>query len=598
LVGVEGWNKLEQSEKLSSMVSLLRSYQKEVDRLTNRAKQGEEAFLEVFQVVSGVPSVEEAKQTFSDLLVLVGSAGRLEVQNKKLMHEIEGYKADFKEITSQETTLRKQEDLISQYEQDLRRLTSEGALDAERKVESRFNDELERQAHVIAQLRSEMKKANESTTSALRDRDIAQSHLLNLESRHNRDMHAKQAEVEMLGSELESLSHTIAEQRTLLSSSERSSSTSTSRQLAFDLASGTPTKLGNVQFSNDADFDIEKDLAIERLTTELNELTSTLEIQKVSSQRDALEQETTIENLKNLLSNLPTLEEWSKVQQRVSVLEGLDSYLGVSDGEVGQGIDAILREKLRKFERSNLELKSIVKNLEAQILEFNTAKSTYQLQMAERDSQIARMEDTISKSTSFTSTFRDPSSSNNENMDSMMQVLIMQRDRVKVRLEALESEKDGLAEKLRQTQMQANSLQEDNVKLYQKLRYLQSFPSGNAIHAKSHSAQTSLSSQFGDIESSGGVKSSMVEEKYKAIYEEQVNPFAAFNDREKTKRVENLNPVERLIFSSTSFFLATKNTRMILFGYLVLLHIVVMFISYRSALTNSKCNANAEDRLN
>lgn len=152
------WNKLEQVEKLSSMVSLLRSYQKEIDRLTTRAKLSEEAFLEVFQVVSKVPSVEEAKQVLTDILSLADSAGRLEVQNKKLIHEIEGYKADFKEISSQELTLRKQEDLIAQYEDALKRLSSEGAIEAEKKAETIFTEEFEKQATLIGQLRLDLKK--------------------------------------------------------------------------------------------------------------------------------------------------------------------------------------------------------------------------------------------------------------------------------------------------------------------------------------------------------------------------------------------------------------------------------------------------------
>jgi homeobox protein cut-like len=593
------WKQLEEAAKLSGMVSLLRSYQKEVDRLSTRAKQSEEAFLEVFQVVSQVPSVEEAKIALREILALADSAGRLELANKKLIHEIEGYKADFKEISSQELTVRKQEDLIAQYEQDLKRLSTEGALEAEKKVENRFTEELERQAHTIAQLRLDLKKANESATASLRDRDIVHSQLMNFESRHNREMEAKQAEVDMLASEIESLSHTLAEQRTTLQiASEKSSSSSTSRSLSSNLAIGTPSKLNRSFENSDADFDIERDLQISHLTSQVQELSNALENQRQTSLKESTEQETTILELNRLLSTLPTPEVWAQLQQRISVLEALQAYLDVGNNEIAQGVDAILREKIRKLERANLEFKASVTLLKQQLADSNASKQLLEQIIAEKDAHIARLEENISTSRATPSSSLDAPSASSENTDSVTQVLMTQRDRLKARVEGLEAEKDAANEKLRLALVKTTSLQEDNVSLYQKLRYLQSYQTGMGAATSSHatsraSSNVSVSpSVLGDIESGKNIS---VEDKYKSIYEEQVNPFAAFNDREKTKRVENLNPVERFIFSTTSFFLATKNTRMILFGYLALLHLIVMFISYRSAASNSKCNARAEE---
>ena len=611
------------------MVSLLRCYQKEVDRLTARAKQGEEAFFEVFQVLSKVPSTEHAKQLFSEVVALAASASRLDVQNKKLLHDIEGYKADFKELTSQELTLRKQEDLIAQYEQDLKRLTSEGAIDAEKKAEGRFTEEIERQLHMVAQLKAELKNANESATAALRERDIAQAQILSLESRHSREMQAKQAEVDMIASELDSLSHTLAEQRTLLSSAGNSSPSNVSRQLSLELSQGTPSKLPGSTFSHDsmsAEFDVEKDLQIARLTDELQSMASELESLKEINRREATEQETMIEELSAKLAQLPTPEEWRKTQQRMEVLSGLEAYMGVSESELSQGVDVILRDKVRKLERANLELKATVKSLESQISEAQTVKSTYQLQVSEKDAQIAKMEDAISRtasaaipsssasSSAATTTSTSEASTNStsmDNLDSMVQILKSQRDRLKLRVESLEAEKDRLSEQARLAQVKANSLQEDNVNLYQKLRYLQSFRPGSSpppsssssastavggvggIQFLSHPAQSTLSatSASGDIESG---RSSVVEDKYKSMYEDKVNPFAAFNDRERSKRVESLNPAEKLILASTSFFMATKNTRMVLFAYLILIHVIVMFISYRSAVAHTNCNKSTD----
>jgi homeobox protein cut-like len=591
LLDTEEWNKLEKDDKFSQMVSLLRIYQKEVDRLTTRAKQGEQAFLDIYQVISKAPSQEEPRELARQLLAQVASSTRLEVQNRKLMHEIEGYKADFKELTSQDVTVRKQEEMIARYEQDLARLASEGAADAEKKVETRFNEELERKDTLIAQIRSELRHANETASVSLRDRDIAQNQINHIETRHKREMTAKQSEVDMLSSEIDTLNHTISELRTQLNPALLSSSTSSSKQLALDLASSTPTKLERRPFDEDfsgAELAVEKDIHIAQLTQELQDLANRLELQREGHIKEQTDSDALLSNLRQQLAALPTVEHWEHVKARLAVLEGLESYLGPSDVDISQGVDMILRDKLRKLERSNLELKSQVKELELKYSEAIASIDQLKLTLSEKDAHIAKMEDSIASGSSPTPTSQGL---NTDQTESMLQVMKAQRDRLKTRVETLEAEKDRLAEQLRLTSTRAQTLQEDNVKLYQKMRYVQSFassPSGMAT-GKSHAAQPSLSSLSADVEQ--GVP---FEDKYKSAYEDSVNPFAAFNEREKSKRIGELNPAEKIILSTTSFFLATRNTRMILFAYLVLVHIFVVIMSYKGAVAQTNCLKNAD----
>ena len=59
------------------------------------------------------------------------------------------------------------------------------------------------------------------------------------------------------------------------------------------------------------------------------------------------------------------------------------------------------------------------------------------------------------------------------------------------------------------------------------------------------------------------------------MYEEKVNPFAAFHKRERSSRYAALNPAEKLILNCSSLFLGSRHARLFLVGYLVLLHLVV-----------------------
>jgi homeobox protein cut-like len=87
-----------------------------------------------------------------------------------------------------------------------------------------------------------------------------------------------------------------------------------------------------------------------------------------------------------------------------------------------------------------------------------------------------------------------------------------------------------------------------------------------------------------------GAPADTVEEKYRPVYEETVNPFNAFHSQEKTKRIRELNPAERLIYQMSSFFLANKQTRMFLFGYAVILHFMVFLTTYK--LAHSSCDVD------
>lgn len=622
------WNKLGKEEKFAQMVPLLRTYQKEVDRLTSRAKQAEEAFLHVYQVVSKVPAVGEAEEMLKEIFAILGTTSKLEAMNKKLQVEVDGYKADFKELSSQEMTVRKQEELIAKYESDLARLTSEGEIDAEKKVEVRFTQELERKEETITQLKSEIRKISEISFSAQRDRDIAQTQLSHIESRHRRDLQAKQSEVDMLSSEVETLTLSLAEKQLLSPPSsplQQSSSSSLSTSKHHD--DDEHERLIADSYN--------KDLMISQLSSKVDELNSTLEKEREQFQSQMEDQEHERARLKKDLENLPNFETWLQVQARLTALEGLESYVGVSTNELMEkGVDVVLKDKLKKTERSNVELKLALKDLEARHNTILEDLKKLQSVVVEKDKIIERLEEKTtgigpsrtnlqvsSSNPSLSSSSEKEKSSSSGNTSSgsigaasseeyttMIGVLKSQRDRFKTRAESLEAEKDRLNEQLRVLTVKAQSLQEDNLLLYQKMKFVQSYASGSSSSSSipsnmnestsnrsRHATGSTLDLELGNASGlSSSTSSSNVEDKYRTIYEHSVNPFAAFADREKSKRVAELNSAEKLLLSSSSFFFATRNTRMILFAYLILLHMFVVFVTYRNAVSSTNFSKNAD----
>lgn len=68
--------------------------------------------------------------------------------------------------------------------------------------------------------------------------------------------------------------------------------------------------------------------------------------------------------------------------------------------------------------------------------------------------------------------------------------------------------------------------------------------------------------------------------KYRARYEEAMNPFEAFRGREATRAYQNLNPVERGVLMITRSILGNRRARTFLIFYTLALHLLVMFTSY------------------
>ena len=60
-----------------------------------------------------------------------------------------------------------------------------------------------------------------------------------------------------------------------------------------------------------------------------------------------------------------------------------------------------------------------------------------------------------------------------------------------------------------------------------------------------------------------------MEVSYAREYEEAINPFAAFQRREKAARVAALSPVEKLLLSASSAVLTHRRARIVFFGYMV-----------------------------
>ena len=164
---------------------------------------------------------------------------------------------------------------------------------------------------------------------------------------------------------------------------------------------------------------------------------------------------------------------------------------------------------------------------------------------------------TMSENTSLSGSVGDPVTLSPA--ESLLPIVSAQRERFKLRNEELESELTSKGQQMSVLQNEVDTLRSDNVKLYEKIRFLQSYRN----------------------ERSG--TSSLAESRYSQPYEESLDPFASFSRKEKMRKYSALSPFEKVTLALGRFILSNKTARTVTFIYTALLHILVFLVLYKIA---------------
>ncbi|KAF9469931.1 CASP C terminal-domain-containing protein [Collybia nuda] len=158
---------------------------------------------------------------------------------------------------------------------------------------------------------------------------------------------------------------------------------------------------------------------------------------------------------------------------------------------------------------------------------------------------------------------------------SILPIVTSQRDRFRHRNGELEDELRKQFQIISELRSEIKILQSDNLKLYEKVRYMQSY--------KEEAGSRAPTSQLDPLPVPGRADDMS---KYHARYEEAMNPFEAFRGREATRAYDRLNPVERGVLVLTRSILGNRRARTFFIIYALTLHILVMYTTYECAGTS------------
>ena len=167
----------------------------------------------------------------------------------------------------------------------------------------------------------------------------------------------------------------------------------------------------------------------------------------------------------------------------------------------------------------------------------------------------------------------------------ILPMITAQRDRFKKRNVQLEQELSESHRNVSQLRQEIAALQQDNLNLYEKTRYVSSYNrSGHSGGTSSSSATAYSSNPNPSTVAMGGTGNPGIStpslERYRKAYESNLSPFAAFRGRESSRAYRRMSLPERAVYSVTRVVLASRMSRNLFAAYCLALHVMVFLCLY------------------
>lgn len=158
----------------------------------------------------------------------------------------------------------------------------------------------------------------------------------------------------------------------------------------------------------------------------------------------------------------------------------------------------------------------------------------------------------------------------------MLEVVCAQRDRSRARIVELEAEKARLMEAASARETDAQLLRADNLRLYERIKFLEAYQEGGGGAGGSADATAVDVAQLRNTRPAGARAQTDVEARYDELYEQSVDPFAALSEKEHVLRRHRLGRVERAVLRTFSCATRSRTTRYAFAVYAVAVHVLLL----------------------
>ncbi|TRY89078.1 hypothetical protein DNTS_009802 [Danionella cerebrum] len=570
-------------EDLRKLVApLLKSFQAEIDALSKRSKESETAFLNVYKRLIDVPNPVPALELSQQLHLKVQRMNDIDTENQKLRETLEEYNKEFADVKNQEVTIKNLREKIREYEQSVKN-------QAERNYRS----------HKILWRRSYMKlKSEPRLYRQIFALERTQTELFDLKAKYDEESTAKADEIDIVMTDLERANQRAeAAEREFEALREQLSSENKSTQLQtrIDIAPYVDESVDLVPRSSlEAELSA-KEREMHQLVEDVQRLQFSLSTLRENSQTNIsqLQQELQSKSaaLQEAESKLQTQTDYEELKKELGILKSME--FGPCDSpsvqDSGKPLEVLLLEKSRGLQSENASLRIANTELSGRYASLQTEFTAAVKTSADQKELILKLEQDLSTiqtlsrpdaegadsssvvvpepikeaTALFTGLGNSPLSDLPQGqMDSLLSIISSQRERFRSRNQELEVTNSSLQQTLQALQSELDSLRADNIKLYEKIKFLQSYPS-----------------RTGDSDDTVM--------RYSSQYEERLDPFSSFSKRERQRRYQSLSPWDKATLSLGRVILSNKTARTIAFFYTLMLHCLIFLVLYKAAWSES-----------
>ncbi|KAL0956421.1 hypothetical protein HGRIS_002569 [Hohenbuehelia grisea] len=616
------FKKLSDSEKPNAFKGLLKAYQTEIDNLTKRCKASENAFLNVYKLLAEAPDPYPLLEAAVDQTVKIAEARDHETELQRLRDENAELRKRMSDSSGLEAAKKKADTRLEQLEQKMEEMIQEKVSQKENELNATYDERMRNYEEREQDLQRQVALTKNQLRDLRMSHDTSQARLIDQSQRQDQEVVAKLAEMDMIVADLERANSRVAtvERRNEMLRAEieaiRSGSDASDRPQALEpQVSQLESELERMS----------KLLETQKAAAAEEEATAQKKIDEINkeNQRKAADND-------QLKQRLKQYSDYDEIKRDLEIMKYVE-FGGLDDGDDdtelmnghsganptsalqlpnpnaekanaqrGNSLEALLAAKNKHLQEELTKLRILLGELEASIQSSQVQLSDTSTELEKQKILNEKLEnDLLSMNKHQTNGDATPSSDAGSadvlsRLDlgrkasdssvraapvpftsaadtSILPIVTSQRDRFRQRNAELEEELRKQFQIISELRSEIKNLQADNLKLYEKVRYMQSY--------REESGSRPLTSQLDPLPAPAGTASDDIG-KYRARYEAAMNPFEAFRGREATRAYQNLNPVERGVLVLTRAILGNRRTRTFFIFYALALHLLVMFTTY------------------
>ncbi|XP_051491395.1 protein CASP isoform X9 [Apus apus] len=593
----------EQSRK--KLIEQSREFKKntpEIDALGKRSKEAEAAFLNVYKRLIDVPDPVPALDLGQQLQLKVQRMHDIETENQKLRETLEEYNKEFAEVKNQEVTIKALKEKIREYEQTLKNQAENIALEKEQKLQNDFAEKERKLQETQMSTASKLEEAEHKVQALQTALEKTRTELFDLKTKYDEETTAKADEIEMIMTDLERANQRAeVAQREAETLREQLSSANKSLQLATQIQKAPDVEQA-IEVLTRSSLEVElaaKEREIAQLVDDVQRLQGSLTKlrENSSSQISQLEQQLTAKNstLKQLEEKLKGQADYEEVKKELNILKSMEFAASESSGsqDASKPLEVLLLEKNRSLQSENATLRITNSDLSVRCAELQMQLTEAVSTLAGQKELVAKLEHDLSTIQALSALHRpdaegaavpslekipepikeatalfyghppSPGTSFPEGqVDSLLSIISSQRERFRARNQELEGENRMMQHTVHALQSELDNLRADNIKLYEKIKFLQSYPG------------------------QGGSRDD-TEQRYSSQYEERLDPFSSFSRKERQRRYLSLSPWDKATLGMGRLILSNKTARTVAFFYTLFLHCLVFLVLYKTAWSES-----------